>query len=310
MTEYAPGHPVRWAASLMIGLLAAVGCGTTRWTDTPRTATEQVLISDAIDRAIDQMDFSILAGKPVYFDEQYLATTIDRSYIASSIRQQLLAYGCVVKSKPEDATYVVEARAGAVGTDRDDLLFGIPAVSVPAVLPTSYGVPPTIPEVPFAKRTDQRGVAKLAVFAYNRETGRAVWQSGIARTSSKAKDVWIFGAGPFRKGSTEEGTTFAGERIGIPLISEAPEDEEPPPPEIGVASQAVFNEEAAAAGQEVSPAAYQDEEAGADRPATREPHPLRPEEVETATPLGSGPSLDSPTKPKRRGLVRWPWKRE
>ena len=38
---------------LFVGGLALNGCGTTRSTDTNRTATEQLLISDAIDRAVE-----------------------------------------------------------------------------------------------------------------------------------------------------------------------------------------------------------------------------------------------------------------
>ena len=44
-----------------VALLA--GCGTTKWSDSPRTATEQLLISDAVDRAISEIDFSALANK-------------------------------------------------------------------------------------------------------------------------------------------------------------------------------------------------------------------------------------------------------
>ena len=38
-------------------MLGFVGCGTTRSSDTLRTATEQLLISDAVDRAIQSVNF-------------------------------------------------------------------------------------------------------------------------------------------------------------------------------------------------------------------------------------------------------------
>ena len=53
----------RQLSVLVLSCLALVGCGTTRWTDTKRTATEQMLISDAVDRAVSQMNFSLLAGQ-------------------------------------------------------------------------------------------------------------------------------------------------------------------------------------------------------------------------------------------------------
>ncbi|MBX7169129.1 MAG: hypothetical protein K1X74_22525, partial [Pirellulales bacterium] len=204
---------LRMARPLGVLVVALAGCGTTRWTDSARTATEQLLISDAVDQAVSQLDFSALAGKEVYFDPQFLRGTVDENYVISTIRQHLLASGCVLKERREDANFVVEARSGAVGTDRNDVTLGVPSVSVPAILPTP--LPTSIPEIPLAKNTHQRGVAKLAVFAYNRKTGLPVWQSGVAPVTSYAKDSWVFGAGPFRRSSVDPETKFAGDKLGI-----------------------------------------------------------------------------------------------
>ena len=196
-------RPALWAA-LTLGLGVFAGCGTTKWSDTPRTATEQLLISDAIDRAISQIDFGPLKGEKVYLDVQYLNTTIDKDYLISTLRQHMLASQLTLCPKKEEAAYVVEARSGAVGTSRHDLLYGIPATNLPSISPVA-GAPSQIPEIPFAKRTDQMGVAKLAVFAYDNDTGERVWQSGMTRVVSNAKDLWVFGAGPFQRGTIYSG---------------------------------------------------------------------------------------------------------
>ena len=202
----------------LLPLLIVVGCGTTRWSDTRRTATEQLLISDAVDRAVNQVDLSVLAGKTVYFDDEALEDAVDQGYVVGSLRQHLLAHGCYLKERRSEAEYVVEARTGAVGTDRHDLLYGMPATNLPGLFPLAVPfVPPSIPELPFAKRTDQMGVVKLAVFAYHRETGMPVWQSGVITESSRAKDIWVMGAGPFQKGTIYDGTAFAGQQIKNPL---------------------------------------------------------------------------------------------
>ncbi|HEX4412122.1 MAG TPA: DUF6655 family protein [Lacipirellulaceae bacterium] len=185
------------------------GCGTTRSTDTTRTATEQLLISDAIDRAVQSMNLKPLAGQTVFVDDTKVSDVVDKNYYISTLRQQLLASGCDLRDKREDADFIVEARAGAIGTDRNDLLFGVPATNVPQI-PLVQPVPAAIPEIPIAKRKDQRGVAKIAVFAYHRATGTPVWQSGIVCQESSSNDVWIFGAGPFQHGTIYEGTEFAG----------------------------------------------------------------------------------------------------
>ncbi len=177
-----------------------------------RTATEQMLISDAIDRTVDGIDFGPLARRTVYFDDSKLVDVVDRGYLVSSLRQHMLASGCVLKDVREDAEFVVESRAGAVGTDNHDLLFGVPAIQLPQV-PVATAMPAAIPEIPFAKRRDQRGVAKVAVFAYRRDTGEPVWQSGIVINKSTANDIWVFGAGPFQRGTIYDQAQFAGKRL-------------------------------------------------------------------------------------------------
>jgi hypothetical protein len=214
------------------------GCGTSKWTDTSRTATEQLLISDSMDRAVSQLDFRALAGKSVYLDSQPLKKATDADYLVSLLRQHMLASGCFLRDKREEAEYVVEARVGAVGTDRQEVMFGVPSVNIPSVVPVS-GIPSQIPEMPLVKKTDARAVTKLAVFAYNQETGRPVWQSGTIPTESTAKDIWVLGAGPFQTGTIYGGPSFAGSELDIPLIDLQEEEETE---DVAVADEAYFVE--------------------------------------------------------------------
>ena len=113
--------------------VATIGCGTTRTSNTARTATEQLLISDAVDRTVQQINFKVLAGEAVFFDTSQMNDVVDKGYVISCMRQHLLACGCVMKEKREDATFIIEPRVGVVGTDSHDLMFGIPAFNVPQV---------------------------------------------------------------------------------------------------------------------------------------------------------------------------------
>ena len=196
---------------------AASGCGTTKWSDSPRTATEQLLISDAVDRAISEIDFTALADRNVYLDTRYIVTALDQNYVVSTLRQHMLASGCIIKDKAEDADFVVEVRSGSLGTNRQDLLFGVPATNLPTagLLPMGSAA---IPEIALMKRTNQQAVCKIAVFAYDRMSGRPVWQSGNRKIASRAKDSWFMGAGPFQKGTIYDGTAFAGEKFAVPLF--------------------------------------------------------------------------------------------
>jgi hypothetical protein len=217
-----PGRLVSTIRTCLVGLAVAAalpGCGTTNWSDTQRTATEQLLISDAVDRAVSGIDLTVLAGQTVFLETQYVKNAIDERYLVSTLRQHMLASGCIVKDAAEDAMYVVELRTGAVGTNRHQVLLGIPQTNLApgqSVLPMA---PTAIPEISVLKRTGQEGVCKIAVFAYNRETGQPVWQSGIRKVVSNTKDVWVFGTGPFQSGTIHEGTRFAGENLKSPATA-------------------------------------------------------------------------------------------
>jgi hypothetical protein len=237
---------VRGITGSSIGAVAAAaifvvvaGCGTTRISDTMRTGTEQLLLSNAIDRTINEMNFTTLSGKDVFLDTQYMRGCVDEGYIISSLRQHLLASGAVLKRDRDDATYIVEARAGAVGTNRHDVLLGVPAINLPSTgMP---GVPSMVPELPFAKSTQQKGVTKLAVFVYNQDTGTPTWQSGAITVAATSRDTWVFGTGPFQRGTIYQGTGFAGSRVLLPFSR----DKQPPPnlmPAIPVTAQATFQE--------------------------------------------------------------------
>lgn len=190
--------PLRALMAAGLVAICCAGCGTTRMTDTARSATEMLLISQAIDQSINQLDFTVLAGKPVFFEEKVLDGVTDKGYLASSLRAKMLADGCLLVEDKAKSTYVVEARAGCVGTDKQSLLVGVPQMNLPTIMP---GQPPAIPEMPIVKSTDQQGVAKVLVFAYNRVTGQAVWQSGVQESVTRAKDTWVVGTGPFQKGT-------------------------------------------------------------------------------------------------------------
>ncbi len=201
-------------ASLTIAICMLAGCGSTK----SYTATDQLLMSDAVDATISKLDFSPLAGKRVYLDATYLKTQkstllIDSDYVISSLRQQLVGAGVQLVESRDECDLVAEARMGALGLDGHNVTYGIPAnsglASASAAL-TSVPVLPIIPEISFARHEAKTGAAKLAVFAYDRITREPYWQSGIAKSSSNARDTWVLGVGPWQRGTIYDRTRFAG----------------------------------------------------------------------------------------------------
>ena len=204
------------AAALAASLTSIVfGCGTVKTTGTARTGTEQILLTNAWDSALKKVDFRPLTGVPVFLDTSNV-TAVDQGWVVSSLREALLTEGVLLRQKPEQAQWVVEARVGAYGTDESNLLIGVSQLSVP---PTITGVPTgAIPEIPFIKKNEQTGVAKLAIFAYDRASGQLVWNSGTMIAVATAKTRHVFGVGPIQSGTIRGGTDIAG--IRIPLTAE------------------------------------------------------------------------------------------
>ena len=200
-------------------LLAIGGCGTTRLSDSKRTATEQLLVSGAIERAVMRIDMQSMAGQSVYLDATCMDDVNDGKYLASALRHQLLASGCRLVEKREDAQVIVESRAGAIGTDRNQVVLGIPSTRV-----TVQGNETSVPELAIAKRSEQRGVVRISLCAYERETGRPLWQSGVENVASHSRDRWYFGAGPFQDGEIHDGPEFAGRPAKSLFAKDQPEE--------------------------------------------------------------------------------------
>ena len=204
-----------------------IGCGTTK----NSRATEQILMSDAVDGVVARVDFTPLAHQKVYFDTKYMKNYkgigfVNVEYMTSSLRQQMIASGLLLQETEKTADFIIEGRIGALGADSHEVIYGIPSTSVlneasKAVAAVSQAPAlPGIPELALAKRSNQIAAAKIAFFAYERETRERVWQSGMLTGRSTAKDLWIFGAGPFQRGSIHDGNVrFAGSSLDVPYLN-------------------------------------------------------------------------------------------
>ncbi|TWU04981.1 DUF6655 family protein [Stieleria varia] len=219
-------HVLRAVATACVAwlLVSAVGCGTTR----AKIATEQLVMSDAVDKNIQDLDFRPLSGRKVYLDTTYLRQVkgsgfVNAEYVTSGIRQQIVGAGCLIQDASQDADIIIEARIGALGADDHSVTLGIPdnskLASAVSVLPNAPNLP-AVPELAVAKRDVQEAASKIAVFAYDRETREPVWQSGVRHSVSTARDTWVMGIGPFQGGSIRDKTKLVGSKFAFGRRSE------------------------------------------------------------------------------------------
>jgi hypothetical protein len=143
-----------------------VGCSTVRESEPARTATEELLISSAVDHALEGLRINLPAGTKVWVNADYF-DGYDQKYAIGAIRDYLLHHGARLMPDRGSADVVAEIRSGALSTNSSTMLIGLPTVTLP--VPT-VGATQT-PEVSLLKRQHKLGVAKLGITLYDAKTG-------------------------------------------------------------------------------------------------------------------------------------------
>jgi hypothetical protein len=155
------------SALAVLALLGLSACASATETNPARTATEQLLISRAADRAVEGLTLPIPAGSRVFVDELYFRVE-NAPYAISAIRGALSEAGYAVVPTKAEADAVLEVRAGALSLEQMRRVVGLPDMRVP-VNETLNVV--SIPELSIYSRRDRIGVAEFSGFLYEPRTG-------------------------------------------------------------------------------------------------------------------------------------------
>lgn len=181
--------------SACAALVTIVGCSTASTSNTARTGTEQLLISNAVDQAINKVDFNSFQGRTVFLNDKYL-DGVDKSYLMATLRHRILHAGGRVAADNKTADIVLEIRSGGIGTDTMETFYGIPEIAIPGMV--------SVPELKFATRSAQKGTAKLGFVAYDPKTSEIIGQGGVSIATSDQNNWNLLGIGPFKTGSVKE----------------------------------------------------------------------------------------------------------
>lgn len=189
-------NPLRWSLGVSFAVLVCGGCASSRTSNTARTATEQVLLSNAIDRSLTNVTFDELRSRKVFLDDKYL-DAVDKGYLMGTLRHRALAAGALLASNAAEADVVIEVRSGGVGTDTEESFVGIPSIGIP-------GMAVSIPDIKLISRNTQLGTAKIGLVAYDPKTGGAVGLGGQSTALTKNDNLFVLGVGPFRSGAVRQ----------------------------------------------------------------------------------------------------------
>lgn len=154
------------------------------------------MLSNAIDRSLNNVSFDPLSGRKVFIDDKYL-DSVDKGYLMGSLRHKTLAAGGQLAKDADSADLVIEPRSGGIGTDSEDSFIGIPKMSLP-------GTALSLPDVKFISRSTQLGTAKIGLVAYDPKTGATFGLGGQSTALTKHDDMYVLGMGPFRSGEVRK----------------------------------------------------------------------------------------------------------
>jgi hypothetical protein len=173
-------------SSLTFSILVAIatGCALEQEVSrTPRTAVEQVLLTQAVHQALGNLSLHLPEGVTVEVEAMGLDTNQSRSqpthgvtgvidrnshdslyYIRDAVAAELGRRGYRIFTRENEASYVVRVMAESFGTIQGSTFVGMPPVQ-------SLLIPFSLPELTLYKNQSQSGYARLHVNVYDTRTG-------------------------------------------------------------------------------------------------------------------------------------------
>lgn len=147
-----------------VAILAA--CASTSETYPSRTATEQLLVARAADKAVQGLTLPVGPGSRIFVDDTYFRAE-NAPYAVSAVRAALSEAGYLLARDRTNSDAIFELRAGALSLEQMRRVVGLPAMTVP-VESLSFV---NIPELSLYSRRDRVGVAEFSGFVYDSQTG-------------------------------------------------------------------------------------------------------------------------------------------
>ncbi|HKO32101.1 MAG TPA: hypothetical protein VJU54_13245 [Nitrospiraceae bacterium] len=152
-----------WFLAVLVCGVGLSGCSSTyEATKTPRTPTEQLLITQSLQRTLIDADVPISPGQTVAVETVGLTT--DQAFVTAFIEKWLSREGL---NLPKDGKESLVARVtlDAFGTLQDFTFFGIPQITAALLV---------IPEIAFYKVQKQLGMTRLSIDFIEKKTGRLI----------------------------------------------------------------------------------------------------------------------------------------
>ncbi|GMV66668.1 MAG: hypothetical protein KJ050_03530 [Candidatus Omnitrophica bacterium] len=177
----------------LICTLFLAGCSTISSQISGRTATEQYLVTEAIQRAIDNVRWSRLSGQRIKLEIVGVQET-EHKFIRSALEKELASHGSRVVDTTRQADVRMTAMVRAVGTDIWVSNFGIP------LLVTAHPeVPSNVGGISLYNSNLQEGYCRMDFFGTHPLTDQVLWRIPVVHGDSYFKTTTFLGLfGPYK----------------------------------------------------------------------------------------------------------------
>lgn len=179
--------------ALALSVLIFSGCTSIESRLHGRTATEQYLVTAAVERALEDVRWDRLAGKRVKLKVSAVQE-LEKDFVQECIRRHLAAEGAKLVESVTGSDVVVKALVESVGSDIWIGNFGIPLIAT-----THPEVPAPVGGISLFNSNHQQGYCRMQLFGYHPKTEKLLWRIGPVHGDSYFKTSTLLGLfGPYK----------------------------------------------------------------------------------------------------------------
>lgn len=184
-------------AFCVVATLTVAGCAVSQeMSRTPRTTIEQLLLSQAVERSLNELTLPIPSGESILVEVSGFQTdrahvhlsdvtqfgvidnpSWDLSFVRDRVAGRLGELGYRLPRRQEGVTYLVRVLVQTLGTVQGETTFGMPPVQ-------SVLLPFSLPALTLFGRQTQMATARFSIDIFELESGRFVrstpWYDGTA----------------------------------------------------------------------------------------------------------------------------------
>lgn len=170
---------------LTLGCFLGAGCTFSQSTRLPRSASQQILATQAVIRALEKFQFSDISGKKVLVHVGAPGDAVDTEFLRTAVQIEVFEEHAKVVVTPEQADLVLGVLVGSMGLNIRGRFLGITGTDGGGVIPF------TIPELALFKRTRTSGFARAEFALVDMRSGEVIQRSDPVEGNSEGEATTV-----------------------------------------------------------------------------------------------------------------------